>query len=94
MLELTKQEFKIINEKWTIQILVFLYVNKKQSYKNIKNKLEIPNSTLSLRVNQLTKYKFVDRFVYGSKSKPHYTDYQITDFGLDYLNNLFPNLIQ
>lgn len=90
MQKLSKQEHKIINQKWVIQILFVLYNQKRQSYNSIKKKLDIPNSTLSLRVVELTKYKFLERFVYGSKSKPFYTDYKITKLGLDYLYDIFP----
>lgn len=88
MQKLTINEYKIITQKWSVQILFILYSNKKISYKKIKNILQIPNSTLSLRVNELTKYNYLKKFVYGSVRKPHYTEYQITEFGLDYLNNI------
>lgn len=88
MQKLTIQERKIITQKWVIQILFMLSSKQKVSYKNIKNILQIPNSTLSLRVNDLVKINYLQKFIYGSLSKPHYTEYQITDFGLDYLNNI------
>ncbi len=83
------QAQKIITQKWALYILLILSNKKRHSYKSIKNKLGIPNSTLSLRVVELTKYKFIHRYVYGSTTKPHYTDYEITKFGLDYLNNTY-----
>jgi len=86
MLNLTKQ--KIPNRKWAIQILFILYNKNKLSYRKIKTILQIPNSTLSLRLNELTKIDYLQKFVYGSINKPHYTEYQITDFGLNYINSL------
>lgn len=80
----------IINKKWSIPILCMLYSKQKFSYKSIKTILHIPNSTVSLRLNELTKNNYIQKFVYGSKSKPHYTDYQITDFGLNYINSIIP----
>lgn len=81
---------KIVNKKWAIQILFMLSSNQKFSYKSIKYILHIPNSTVSLRLNELTENNYIQKFIYGSKSKPHYTDYQITDFGLDYINSVIP----
>lgn len=85
---MNQQEHKIINKKWMLQILIILSTNKKLSYRKIKNTLNIPNSTLALRVNELTKYNYLQKFVYGSITKPHYTEYAITEFGLDYINNI------
>jgi len=82
---------KIINKKWTLPILFILQGNKQLSYKKIKTILNIPNSTVSLRLNDLVECKYIEKFIYGSISKPHYTEYQITKFGLDYLNNLTAN---
>ena len=76
-----------INKKWVIQIL-FLVCNKQVSYKNIKNILSIPNSTLTKRVNELTQIGYVEKFIYGSISKPHYTEYKITQKGLDVINSM------
>ncbi len=87
MQELTIQEEKTINLKWAIKILSILRDGTRHSYKSIK-KRGIPNSTLTLRVNELTKYRFIEKFIYGSKSKPYYSDYKITKFGLDYLNSI------
>lgn len=82
------QTHKIINKKWVIQILLLLQNGKRYSYRKIKDKTEIPNSTLALRVVELEKYNFITRYVYGSKSKPHYTNYEITQIGLNHLNSL------
>lgn len=90
MQKLTIQEQKIINQKWSIKILIILHDQKRHSYRSIKN-IGIPNSTLSLRVNELTKYRFVEKYIYGSRSKPYYSDYKITEFGLDYLNSILIN---
>jgi len=92
MIQLTYQEQKIINQKWSIGILILLSNNKKHSYRSIKH-TGIPNSTLSLRLNELVKNKYIEKFIYGSISKPHYTEYKITSFGLDYINNMFTNNI-
>lgn len=82
--------YKIINRKWVIQILC-LVSDKQVSYKNIKNILSIPNSTLTKRVNELTQIGYVEKFIYGSISKPHYTEYKITRIGLDIINNMLDN---
>jgi len=87
---MNKLSHKIINRKWVIQIL-FLVCDKKVSYKNIKNMLSIPNSTLTKRVNELTQIGYVEKFIYGSVSKPHYTEYKITQNGLDIINNMLNN---
>lgn len=86
-MELNIQQLTL-NKKWVIQILFVLYDKNKYSYKNLKNIISIPNSTLSLRVNEMIKYGYLERFVYGSISKPHYTEYKITDLGLEYVDNL------
>lgn len=86
-MELNIQQLTL-NKKWVIQILFVLYDKNKYSYKNLKNIISIPNSTLSLRVNEMVKYGYLKRFVYGSISKPHYTEYKITDLGLEYVDNL------
>ena len=83
-------EQQIINKKWTIQILFHLRNHNKQlSYKKIKQQLNIPNSTLAIRLTELTKYKYLDKFIYGSVSKPHYTEYKITNLGIQYINSVF-----
>ena len=81
---------QIINKKWTIQLLLFLHCKNQISYKSIKNSIQIPNSTLALRLNELVKYNFIEKFVYGPTNKPHSTEYKITTTGLDHINNLFP----
>lgn len=83
------QTQKVITQKWGLHILLVLSDKKRHSYKSIKKILNIPNSTLSLRVVELTKYKFIQRYVYGSITKPYYTDYKITEFGLNYLNDMY-----
>lgn len=83
------QARKVITQKWALHILFILSDKKRHSYKSIKNNLVIPNSTLSLRVVELTKYKFIQRYIYGSVTKPYYTDYEITEFGLNYLNDMY-----
>ena len=79
---------KITTKKWTIPILFILRNNNQLSYRKIKYISQIPNSTLSLRLNELVKYKYLEKFIFGSISKPHYTEYKITEFGLDCLNKL------
>jgi len=86
-MELTQQEQKTIYQKWAVHILFVLYGKQKMSYRKIKNMLNIPTSTLSLRLNQLIRYKFIEKFVYGNSRGPHYVEYQITDFGMKYLNS-------
>lgn len=78
----------LINKKWSLQILFFLKNKQNISYRNIKNKLQIPNSTLSIRLTELTNHKYIEKSVYGSVSKPHYTDYKITNIGLECINSL------
>lgn len=92
MQQLTKQEYKTINQKWAIFILIALRKGERFSYKKIAQTSQIPTSTLSIRLRELIKYKFLEKFVYGSISKPHNVDYKITDFGLEYLNNVIPNI--
>jgi len=89
MEQINKIQYKIINKKWSFQLLVILYTKQKLSYKTIKTVLQIPNSTLALRLEELVKYKYLQKYIYGSVSKPHYTEYEITQVGLDYINNLF-----
>lgn len=93
MLQLTSQEQKTIIQKWAIPIMFVLYNEQKFSYNKLRGMLDIPNSTLSLRLNELIKYKFIEKFIYGNPRGPHYTDYQISDFGLKYINNLISNNI-
>lgn len=87
------QIYKIINKKWTFQILLLLKENQKYSYNSIHTILHIPTSTLDLRLNELIKYKLVEKFIYGSIRKPHYTDYKITQFGVNNINTIL-NLLQ
>lgn len=82
------QTHKIINKKWVIYILFTLQNRQKVSYSSIQNILQIPKSTLNRRLNELVKYKYLQKYVYGSVSKPHYTEYQITNLGLNCINNL------
>lgn len=89
---MTVNNHTIINKKWTILILFILYNKKKKSYKSIKNILQIPNSTLALRLNELVQCKYINKFIYGSINKPHYTDYEITNLGLDYINNMLSTI--
>ena len=91
MLELSIQERKTINQKWAIFILIVLRTEKKYSYKKIAKLSQIPTSTLSIRLRHLVKYKFIEKFVYGSIRAPHNVDYKITEFGMKYLNNILPN---
>lgn len=91
MSEINSQQQKTLNKKWVLQILILLQNNDEFSYKNIHKILKIPTSTLSERLRDLTEYKFIQKHVYGNARAPHYTDYKITEFGLNYINNLFPN---
>ena len=84
---MNKLSYNVINRKWVIQIL-FLVSDKQVSYKNIKNILSIPNSTLTKRVNELTRVGYIEKFIYGSVSKPHCTEYKITQNGLNIINNM------
>jgi len=86
---ITIQNHKILNQKWVIFILLSLRKGDKISYKKISQISQIPTSTLSIKLKQLIKYKFVEKFVYGSVSKPHNVDYKITDLGIKRINNLF-----
>ena len=92
MQQLTKHEYKVINQKWAIFILIALHKGERFSYKKITQTSQIPTSTLSMRLKELVNYKFLEKFVYGSVSKPHNVDYKITDFGLQYLNNVIPDI--
>ncbi len=83
-----EQYHKVIHKKWVIQILFLLYSGKQISYKKIKELASIPNATLTTRVNELTKYGYMQRFVYGSKTKPHYTEYCISETGKKYIDDL------
>jgi len=78
----------IINKKWTLQILFLLNDSNQHSYKSIKHFLNIPNSTLALRLTELTKHNYLTKYIYGSTSMPHLTEYKITDTGLDSINNI------
>ena len=91
MQELSVVEYKIITQKWAFFILIALRRNKKYSYKKIAQKSEIPTSTLDIRLAELVKYKFIEKFVYGSIRGPHNVDYKISNFGLKYLNDLLPD---
>jgi len=82
------KNYKSINKKWAICILFFLCDSKNKSYKSIKNILQIPNTTLAIRLNDLVSHGYIEKFVYGSINKPHYTDYKITSLGLEYINSL------
>ncbi len=85
------QTHKIINKKWVIQILWMLQNQQKVSYGDIQKILQIPKSTLNRRLNELVQYKYLTKFVYGSISKPYYTEYQITSLALNHINNLIPD---
>jgi len=88
MQTLSAQDYKIINQKWMIFILLSLYKQNKLSYKKIAQTSQIPTSTLSIKLKELIKYKFVEKFVYGSVSKPHNVDYKITNSGMKCINNI------
>lgn len=87
------KEPNVINKKWALQILFILQNNQKVSYGTILKVLQIPRSTLNRRLNELVQYKYLTKFIYSSKSKPHHTEYQITRLALDNINNLFSNTI-
>lgn len=87
MQKLTIEEQEIFFKKWTFKILFMLSDEKKYSYRKIKAVISIPNSTFTIRLKELVKYKLIEKYVYGNISMPHYTDYKITKFGLDYINN-------
>lgn len=91
MQQLTKQDYKLITKQWMIFILITLRKNQRISYKKIAQISQIPTSTLSIKLRELVKYRFVEKFVYGSISKPHNVDYKITVLGLDCLNSVLPN---
>jgi len=86
--QLSDLEHKIIKKKWIIFILILLQKNQKLSYKQISQFLHIASSSLSPKLNELVKYKFIEKFVYGSISKPHHTEYSITELGLQMLNDV------
>ncbi len=75
-----------VNQKWVLQILFITCTQK--SYRNIRLTLGIPNSTLSIRLAELVKFDYLEKFIYGSVSKPHYTEYVITKLGRKYLDDL------
>jgi DNA-binding HxlR family transcriptional regulator len=85
---LTKQEYKLITKQWMIFILITLRKEQRISYRKIANTSQIPTSTLSIKLKELVKYRFIEKFVYGSVSKPHNVDYKITEFGMNCLNNV------
>jgi len=87
-LTLEQQHKKLVNKKWVVQILFTLHNRQKLSYKLLKNTLCIPNATMAIRLDEMVKLRYLERFVYGSISKPHYTDYQITDFGVRYVDEM------
>jgi len=91
MININQQEQKVMNKKWVLQILILLQNNDEVSYRNIHKFLKIPTSTLTDRLRELVECKFIEKHVYGNVRGPHYTDYKITEFGLHYINNLFPN---
>jgi len=80
---------KLIYEKWVIFILLSLRKETRISYKKISQISQIPTSTLSIKLKELIKQKLVEKFVYGSVSKPHNVDYKITGLGIECINNLF-----
>jgi len=88
MQKLSNLEYKLINKKWVIQILFVLQKEQKVSYKSIKNIIQIPKTTLNRRLFELTKYQYIEKYVYGSISKPHHTEYKITNLGLHNINNM------
>jgi len=90
MQKLSNLEYKLITKQWIIFILITLRKNQKLSYKKIAQMSQIPTSTLSIKLKELVKYKFIEKFVYGSISKPHNVDYKITDLGISCLNNVLP----
>lgn len=91
MQQLTKQEYKLITKQWMIFILITLRKEQRMSYKKIAQTSQIPTSTLSVKLKELLKYRFVEKFIYGSISKPHNVDYKITELGIICLNNVLPH---
>jgi len=91
MERLSNLQYKLITKQWMIFILITLRNQQRISYKKIAQTSQIPTSTLSVKLRELVKYRFVEKFVYGSIRKPHNTDYKITDLGIDCLNNVLPN---
>jgi len=87
---LTDLEHKIITKQWMIFILISLRKNKMLSYKQISQISQIATSTLSPKLKELVKYKFIEKYEYGSVSKPHRTEYQITNLGINVLNDVLP----
>jgi len=79
---------QIINKKWSLSILLFLHGREKTSYRQIKKSLQIADSSLNRRLNELTKEMYLEKFVYGSISKPHCTEYEITSLAVNRINNL------
>jgi len=88
MQKLSDFEYKIITKQWVIFILIALRKKQRLSYKKIAQKSQIPTSTLSVKLKELVKYRFIEKFVYGSISKPHNVDYKITDLGIECINNV------
>lgn len=90
MQKLSNLEYRLITKQWMIFILITLRKEQKISYKKISQLSQIPTSTLSIKLKELVKYKFVEKFVYGSITKPHNVDYMITELGIICLNNVLP----
>ncbi len=91
IMQLTKQEYKLITKQWMIFILITLRKKQRLSYKKIAQTSQIPTSTLSIKLKELIKYRFIEKFVYGSIRKPHNVDYKITELGMSCLNNVLPH---
>lgn len=85
-------EYKLITKQWIIFILITLRNQQRMSYKKIAQISQIPTSTLSVKLRELAKHGYVEKFVYGSARKPHNTDYKITDLGINCLNKILLNI--
>ena len=92
MQKLSNTQYKLITKQWMIFILISLRNQQRMSYKKIAQISQIPTSTLSVKLKELTKYGYVEKFVYGSTRKPHNTDYKITELGINCLNNVLSNI--
>ena len=75
-----------LRQKGVIEILIYIYANKKAKYIELKNLIK-KESTLIRAINILVKNNLVNRRILNEKYRP--TEYELSENGLETALHLF-----
>jgi len=79
ILEGLESSFKLLSQKWVLQILYALLLKKSMSFNELKKVLDVNSRTLALKLKELVAQNYVERIV--EQGPPLRTSYTLTEKG-------------